>query len=80
VNARYRVNEQGYAVRNIQRRQIKPKPKAEGFESATGEKSAQRIAQERGHTLIQNASCWEELHVGLDVVGLRFVRNKAPAL
>ena len=81
MNARYRVNEQGHVVKNIQRReQVKPKPKAEDFESATGEKSAQRIVQERGHAVIQNASCWEELHVGLDAVGLRFSRKGSGAV
>ena len=80
-NARYRVNEQGYVVKNLQRRnQIKPKPKAEDFESATGEKSAQRIAQERGHAVIQSATCWEELHAGLDAAGLRFVRKGSGAV
>ena len=81
MNARYRVNEQGHVVKNLQRREgIKPKPKAEDFENATGEKSAQRIAQERGHAVIQNASCWEELHAGLDMVGLRFVRKGSGAV
>ena len=81
MNARYRVNEQGHVVKNIQRReQVKPKPKAEDFESATGEKSAQRIAQERGHAVIQDASCWEELHAGLDAVGLRFSRKGSGAV
>ncbi|WP_165067652.1 TraI/MobA(P) family conjugative relaxase [Desulfovibrio sp. ZJ200] len=81
INARYRVNEQGHVVRNLQRReQVKPKSKAEDFESATGEKSAQRIAQERGHAVIQNASCWEELHAGLDAVGLRFARKGSGAV
>ncbi|WP_301188206.1 TraI/MobA(P) family conjugative relaxase [uncultured Desulfovibrio sp.] len=81
MNARYRVNEQGHVVKNIQRReQVKPKPKAEDFESATGEKSAQRIAQERGHAVIQNASSWEELHAGLDAVGLRFSRKGSGAV
>ena len=81
INARYRVNEQGYVVKNPQRReQVKPKPKAEDFESATGEKSAQRIVQERGHAVIQNASCWEELHAGLDAVGLRFSRKGSGAV
>lgn len=81
MNARYRVNEQGHVVKNIQRReQVKPKPKAEDFESATGEKSAQRIVQERGHAVIQNASCWEELHAGLDAVGLRFSRKGSGAV
>lgn len=80
-NARYRVNQQGHVVKNLQRReQMKPKPKAEDFENATGEKSAQRIAQERGHAVIQNATCWEELHAGLDAVGLRFVRKGSGAV
>lgn len=81
INARYRVNEQGYVVKNLLRRErVKPRPKAEDFESATGKKSAQRIAQERGHTVIQSASCWEELHAGLDAVGLRFVRKGSGAV
>ncbi|MBS6828730.1 MAG: relaxase/mobilization nuclease domain-containing protein [Desulfovibrio sp.] len=81
INARYRVNEQGYVVKNLRHRaQVKPKPKVEDFENATGEKSAQRIAQERGHAVIQNASCWEELHAGLDAVGLRFVRKGSGAV
>ena len=80
-NARYRVNEQGYVVKNFRHRaRVKPKPKAEDFENATGEKSAQRIAQERGHAVIQNATCWEELHAGLDMVGLRFVRKGSGAV
>ena len=81
MNARYRVNQQGHVVKNLQRReQMKPKPKAEDFENATGEKSAQRIAQERGHAVIQNATCWEELHAGLDMRGLRFVRKGSGAV
>ena len=81
INARYRVNEQGYVVKNLRHRtQIKPKPKAEDFENVTGEKSAQRMAQERGHAVIRNATCWEELHAGLDAVGLRFVRKGSGAV
>ena len=81
MNARYRVNEQGHVVKNLQRReQTKPKPKAEDFENATGEKSAMRIVQERCHAVIQNATCWEELHAGLDMVGLRFVRKGSGAV
>ncbi len=81
MNARYRVNEHGHVVRNFRHRaQLKPRPGAEDFENATGEKSAQRIAQERGHAVIQNASCWEELHAGLDAVGLRFARKGSGAV
>ena len=80
-NPRYRINEQGYVVKNLRHRtQVKPKPRAEDFESATGEKSAMRIVQERGHAVIQSASCWEELHAGLDAVGLRFVRKDSGAI
>jgi len=79
MNARYRVNEQGHVVKNHQRRE-QIKPKAEDFENATGEKSAMRIAQERAHAVIQNATCWEELHAGLDMVGLRFVRKGSGAV
>lgn len=79
-HARYRVNEKGEIVRNRQPKQVKPSPRAEDFENATGEKSAQRIAQERGHAVIQHASCWEELHAGLDAVGLRFVRKGSGAM
>lgn len=81
MNARYCVNEQGHVVKNLQRREgIKPKSKAEDFENATGEKSAMRIVQERGHAVIQNATCWEELHAGLDAAGLRFVRKGSGAV
>ena len=79
-HARYRVNEKGEIVRNRLPKQVKPCPRAEDFENATGEKSAQRIAQERGHSVIQNATCWEELHAGLDAVGLRFVRKGSGAV
>ena len=79
-HARYRVNEKGEIVRNSLPGQVKPRPRAEDFENATGEKSAQRIAQEKGHSVIQNASCWEELHAELDAVGLRFVRNGSGAV
>ena len=79
-HARYRVNEKGEIVRNRLPKQVKPCSRAEDFENATGEKSAQRIAQEKGHSVIQNASCWEELHAGLDAVGLRFVRKGSGAV
>ena len=79
-HARYRVNEKGKIIRNRLPKLVKPCPRAEDFENATGEKSAQRIAQEKGRSVIQNASCWEELHAGLDAVGLRFVRKGSGAV
>lgn len=79
-HARYRIKEKGVIVRNRLPKQVKPCPRAEDFENATGEKSAQRIAREKGHAVIQNASCWEELHAGLNAVGLRFVRKGSGAV
>lgn len=78
--ARYRVDEQGKIVRNYWREQVKPKPGAEDFEEATGEKSAQRIAQEKGHVILQSARTWRELHARLASVGLRFERKGSGAV
>lgn len=47
--------------------------KATSFEVATGAKSAERIAQERGLHLIRNAGSWQELHVGLAAVGMEYM-------
>ncbi len=55
-------------------------PAAETLENATGEKSAQRIARERGHSIIKDATSWRELHEGLAAVGLRFEKKGSGAL
>jgi len=55
-------------------------PVAESLENATGEKSAQRIARERGLSLIKEAASWRELHEGLAKVGLRFEKKGSGAL
>ena len=78
--ARYRVNEQGQIVRNQQPKVVKPKPEAQDFENATGEKSAQRLAQEKAHALIQKAASWQELHAGLATVGMRYARKGSGAV
>ena len=59
---------------------VKPTPKAQDFERATGEKSVQRIAQERAHELIKNAESWGELHASLKQVGLRFEKKGSGAI
>ena len=79
-HARYRVNEKGAIVRNRQPKQVKPGSRAEDFENATGEKSAQRSAQERGHAIIANARTWKELHEGLARAGLRFRKKGSGAV
>ncbi len=79
-NPRYAVLEDGELARRRTAREIKPKQAALDFEHATGEKSAQRIAQERGHSAIKNAKSWAELHEKLAAVGLRFEKKGSGAI
>jgi hypothetical protein len=65
------VNDQGKIVRRQSKPISKPRNEAANFESATGEKSAQRIAQERGHSVIKNATSWAELQQGMAKAGPR---------
>ncbi|MBD5626520.1 MAG: relaxase/mobilization nuclease domain-containing protein, partial [Desulfovibrio sp.] len=81
ANAPIAYTEEGeLAERKLLGHSVKPTPKAQDFERATGEKSAQRIAQERGHGLIKNAQSWAELHTGLKQVGLRFEKKGSGAI
>ncbi len=79
-NSPYVVTEEGDIAQRITDHEPKPSPKAVEFEMATGEKSAQRIAQERGHEIIKNAKSWDELHCGLKKVGLRFEKKGSGAI
>lgn len=79
-NPMYAVLEDGELARRRTAREIKPKQAALDFEHATGEKSAQRLAQERGHDIIKNARTWAELHKKLAQVGLRFEKKGSGAI
>lgn len=79
-NARYTVLENGEVTRARRAQKIQPRPQAQDFERATGEKSAQRIAQERGHGIIKNATSWPELHQQLAEKGLRFEKKGSGAI
>lgn len=79
-NSPYVVTEEGEIAQRIADKEPKPSPKAVEFEMATGEKSAQRIAQERGHEIIKNAKSWDELHEGLEKIGLRFEKKGSGAI
>jgi hypothetical protein len=74
------VNECGEVVRRKGKTGPKPKASALDYEAATGAKSAQRIAQERGHALIKNARSWPELHEKLAAAGLRFEQKGSGAI
>ena len=78
--ALYTVLENGELARRRIRREVQPKQPALDFERATGEKSAQRIAQERGHGIIKNAQSWAELHEKLARAGLRFEKKGSGAI
>lgn len=78
--ALYTVMENGELARRRIRQEIQPKPPALDFERSTGEKSAQRIVQERGHGIIKNAQSWSELHEKLAQAGLRFERKGSGAV
>ena len=80
-NARYVVLENGdLARRRKERKEVKPTQAALNFECAHGEKSAQRIAQERGHSIIENAKSWMELHQKLAEAGLHFEKKGSGAI
>ena len=78
--ARYVVLENGELARRKSGREIKPRQAALDVEHATGEKSAQRIAQERGHDIIRDADSWEDMHRKLAEVGLRFEKKGSGAV
>jgi hypothetical protein len=81
--ARYRVNENGEIARNIVglfTSSVKTSSAAADFESATGEKSAERIAQEKGDRAIRKADSWAELHQNMQKAGLRFEKKGSGAV
>lgn len=80
-NSRYEVVEDGIIIRK-KKTKTEPTPKSDAldFENATGEKSAQRIAQERGHSIIAEATSWSELHRKLEAQGLRFEKKGSGAI
>ena len=79
-NALFTVLENGELARRRKIQEVKPKQAALAFEHAKGEKSAQRIAQERGHEILKNAKSWDELHQKLAREGLRFEKKGSGAI
>lgn len=79
-NSMYAILENGELARRRIIKEVKPKQTALDFEHATGEKSAQRIAQERGYDIIKNAQSWAELHGKLAEIGLRFEKKGSGAV
>ena len=79
-NSMYAILENGELARRRVAQKVKLKQAALDFEHATGEKSAQRIARERGYVIIKNAQSWVEMHEKLAKVGLRFEKKGSGAV
>lgn len=79
-NALYSVNDKGEIVKRAYERNPVPKPKAADMERATGLASAQRMAQEKGHSVIKNAASWQDLHSGLAGVGMLYAKKGSGAV
>lgn len=79
-NSMYIMLENGELARRRITKEVKPKQTALDFEHASGEKSAQRIAQELGYAIIKSAQSWAELHEKLAKVGLRFEKKGSGAI
>jgi hypothetical protein len=73
LRQRYRVNGVG-GIERVLGHVDRPRPsnQAEDMETRTGEKSAERIAMERGAPAMRRARSWLELHQKLADHGMRF--------
>ena len=79
-NARYVADRSGQVTRANNVRAAQPRSKARDHENATGEKSCERIAQERAVPILSNAQSWAEVHEGLAQVDMRYERKGSGAM
>jgi hypothetical protein len=74
-NARYVADRSGHLTRASSVREPQPRSKARDHENATGEKSCERIAQEKAAPILRNATSWTQVHEGLALVDMRYERK-----
>ena len=81
AGARYDI-EHGKPVKREQdpAKQLEPSNRAKVMELQTGEKSVERIAQERAAPIIASAASWKELHQALAEHGMKYERAGSGAL
>jgi hypothetical protein len=79
-NARYVANRSGEVTRASSMREPLPHSKALDYENATGEKSCERIAQERAAPILRDAGSWAQVHEGLAQVNMRYERKGSGAI
>ena len=81
-NSRYRVLENGRISDRPERqeRDEKPSPQAQGMETRTGIKSAERIVIEDATGILKSAKTWRDVHQQLGQVGIRYERGGGGAV
>jgi ribosomal protein S30 len=79
-NARYVADHSGHLTRASSVREAQPRSKARDRENATGEKSCERIAQEKAAPILRNAKSWTQVHEGLAQVDMRYERKGSGAM
>ena len=79
-NVRYVVDRSGEVTRANSMREPHPRSKARDYENATGEKSCERIAQERATPILRNAKTWMQVHEGMAQVDMRYERKGSGAM
>ena len=80
--SRYRVLEDGRISDRPERpeRDAKPSPQAQGMETRTGIKSAERIVIEDATGILKSAKTWRDVHQQLEQVGIRYERSGGGAV
>lgn len=78
-NAIYTV-ENGELVAQESRKRLRQSEAAKTFETRTGTKSAERVAQEKAYPVIVQAKSWQEIHTKLATMGIRFEKKGSGAL
>jgi Holliday junction resolvase-like predicted endonuclease len=79
-NARYVADRSGQVTRASSVREPQPHSKTRDHENATGEKSFERIAQEKAAPILRNAKSWAQVHEGLAQVDMRYERKGSGAM
>ena len=79
-NARYVADRSGQVTRASSVRESQPHSKARDHENATGEKSCERIAQEKAAPILLNAKSWAQVHEELAQVDMRYERKGSGAM
>jgi hypothetical protein len=79
-NAHYLAGRSGEIIRASSVREPQPRSKARDHENATGEKSCERIAQEKAAPILLNAKSWAQVHEGLAKVDMRYERKGSGAM